>query len=127
MTPAQFLAIFPEFTSVNTTIITFWLSVSANLVNVTRWGALADQGTALLTAHYLTLATAESASATAGTALGQTKGVVTSNAVDGVSVSRDAASVTITGAGMYNASQYGIQWVQLSRRMGAGGMQINAQ
>lgn len=127
MTPAQFLAIFPEFSAVSTTIITFWLSVAANLINVSRWGALASQGQALLTAHYLVLATAESNAATAGAALGQTQGVITAKAVDGVSVSMDAASVTITGAGMYNATTYGIQWLQLSRMMGAGGMQVNAQ
>ncbi|MBC7074666.1 MAG: DUF4054 domain-containing protein [Syntrophomonadaceae bacterium] len=127
MTPAQFLAIFPEFASVNTAIITFWLSVAANLINVARWGSLASQGQALLTAHYLVLASANASAQTAGTPLGQVKGVLTAKAVDGVSVSMDSAAVTITGAGMYNATTYGVQWIQLARMMGAGGMQVNAQ
>lgn len=134
MTPTDFRAIFPEFgaTIYPDSLVTFWLSVAANLVDPTRWGALTNQGTALLTAHYLVLAneasqlsSAQAAASGAGS-LGGVVGPETSKSVDGVSVTQDIGSVTIEGGGNFNRTQYGVQYVQLARMMGAGGMQINA-
>lgn len=112
-------------------LITFWLGVASNLVDPTRWGALANQGTALLTAHYLVLANdaaqASAAQLAAGGAgeLGTVIGPEVAKTVDGVSITQDVASVTIAGAGNFNLTQYGVQYWQLARMMGAGGMQVN--
>ncbi len=134
MTPADFRAIFPEFGHAiyPDPLVTFWLSVAANLIDPTRWGALTNQGTALLTAHYLVLANEASqlsyaqAAASGAGSLGGVVGPETAKSVDGVSVSQDIASVTIPGAGTFNRTQYGVQYWQLALMMGAGGMQINA-
>lgn len=135
MNPTQFLAIFPEFgnASIYTqAMITFWLGVASNLINQQRWGALASQGQALLTAHYLVLAQESQQQASMQTlsggagAIGGVSGPETAKAVDGVSVSQDVGSVTIVGAGTFNRTQYGIQYYQMSQWMGAGGLQINA-
>jgi hypothetical protein len=134
MNPADFRAIFPEFgqTIYPDALVTFWLSVAAQMVNATRWGSLTNQGTALLTAHYLVLANEASQTSAAQVAasgmgtIGEVVGPETAKSVDGVSVSQDIASVTIPGAGTFNRTQYGVQYWQLAQMMGAGGMQINA-
>ena len=134
MTPTDFRAIFPEFgpTIYSDALVTFWLGVAANLINPTRWGSLTNQGTALLTAHYLVMANEASqlsaAQVAAGGAgsLGGVIGPETSKSVDGVSVTQDIGSVTLEGGGNFNRTQYGVQYLQLARMMGAGGMQINA-
>jgi hypothetical protein len=113
-------------------MITFWLGVASNLINQQRWGALASQGQALLTAHYLVLAQESQQQASmqtlagGGGTIGGVSGPETAKAVDGVSVSQDVGSVTIVGAGTFNRTQYGIQYYQMSQWMGAGGLQINA-
>jgi hypothetical protein len=131
MTAAQFLAIFGEFGNVTlypTATITFWLSIAAQMIDPQRWGTMTNQGTALLTAHYLVLAqqaTTDAALQNAGYgALGSVNGVESSKSVDGVSVSQDVASITIANAGMFNKTSYGIQYWQLARWMGAGGVQF---
>ena len=135
MNEAQFLAIFGEFSNVSvypTAMISFWLGVAANFINPTRWGNLAQQGQALLTAHYLVLAqriateqAAQNATNGAST-MGLTQGVITAKSVDGVSVNMDVGAVTMEGAGAYNRTSYGIQYYQLAQMFGAGGLQINA-
>jgi len=135
MNETQFLAIFPEFSNAtvySVAMINFWLGVAANLINPTRWGNLAQQGQALLTAHYLVLAqriaveeAAQNAS-NGATSMGESQGLITAKAVDGVSVSKDVAAITMEGAGSYNRTSYGVQYWQLAQMMGAGGLQINA-
>ena len=103
--------------------------MAANFINLPRWGALANQGTALLTAHYLVLDQDEKTKAenqfnNSSSQLGGIDGLETAKAVDGVSVSMDASLVTITGAGMYNRTSYGVQYWQMAQMMGAGGLQF---
>lgn len=132
MLATDFTAIFPEFSNVtqySLPKITFWIGVAANFVDVNRWGSLANQGTALLTAHYLVLdndaqSKAEIQFNDSFAQLGGIDGLETAKAVDGVSVSMDASLVTITGAGMYNRTSYGVQYWQMAQMMGAGGMQF---
>ncbi len=119
MTVAEFLAIFPEFTSFNQTRITFWLSVTANLIDPTRWGAMLQQGQALLTAHFLMI---DQQNQTA-TTQGQVNGPISSKSVAGVSVTKEIQAVVTEKAGHYNATNYGLQFLQLSRMMGAGAIQ----
>ena len=135
MNAAQFLAIFGEFSNVAvypSAAITFWLGVAANLIDPVRWGNLAQQGQALLTAHYLVLAQRISQEQAAQTAnngaspMGLNQGAVSAKAVDGVSVAYDIGAVTIAGAGAYNRTSYGVQYYQLAQMFGAGGLQINA-
>ncbi len=58
MDAPTFRTIFPEFldtTAYPDASVTFWLGIAANFINVDRWGTLADLGTALFTAHYLSV------------------------------------------------------------------------
>jgi hypothetical protein len=123
MTVADFLAIFPEFTSFDAARIAFWLSVTANQINASRWGALANQGQALLTAHYLMIDQKNNNATTQG----RVDGPISSKSAGGVSITKDTASVVIEKGGQFNATNYGQLYIQLSRKMGAGGMQVIAQ
>lgn len=132
MLTADFLAIFPEFSNAvqyPAARISFWLGIAAQFVDPTRWSTLTNQGTALLTAHYLVLdqdAQMKAANQLNNPAsgLGGVDGLETAKAVDGVSVSMDVASVSMEGAGYYNRTSYGIQYWQMARMMGAGGLQV---
>ena len=126
MQPRDFLAFFPEFTATNAAVISAWLAIASQQVNPQRWGALTNYGIALLTAHYLTVAANNSTAAAVGAPVGGVTGPETSKSVDGVSVSQDVASVTVAGGGNYNASTYGVMFLQQAQLMGAGGLQINA-
>lgn len=128
MNPTDFRAMFSEFDATNypDALVTIWLAQATNEVNPTRWGSDTNYGIALLTAHYLVLARRRALSATAGASPGDIAGPVTAKSVDGVSVSRDAGSVTIEGAGSFNTTDYGVLFWQKARWMGAGGLQINA-
>ncbi len=119
MTASQFLTMFPEFSSYDPTRISFWLSVASNLINTAQWGALSNQGQALLTAHYLVIDAQNQNPSTQG----QVNAPISSKSVDGVSLTKEIAQVVVEKAGQFNATSYGIQYYQLSRMMGAGAIQ----
>lgn len=123
---ADFIAVFPEFANTSvypTARVNFWLSIAVNQINTDRWGALSNQGQALLTAHYLTI-DAQNQNLAPGRTVGEVDGLETASAVDGVSASTDVASITIVGAALYNKTTYGIQFWQLACMIGAGGFQL---
>ena len=119
---ATFLSIFPEFSNTaiySTARVNFWLGYAVNFVDPTRWGNVANQGIALYTAHLLVLDVRNQVQQ------GNVTGVDTGQSADGISYSVDSASVTIAGAGLYNSTTYGIQYIQLAQMMGAGGLQVS--
>jgi hypothetical protein len=128
MTLNQFRSDFAEFADTSKypdALITFWLTVTSKLINVDRWGDLSDQGQELMTAHYLSLAARDRATAAAPGAIpGQLTGVVTAKSVDDVSVSYDVSSMLNADAGSWNQTTYGARYFQLARLMGAGGIQL---
>lgn len=114
----DFTSAFPEFANpavYSISRINFWLGVATVQVNATRWGGLYNHGVYLLLAHFLTLAQSP----------GTVEGLDTGQTVDGVSYSTDVGSITITDAGLYNKTSYGIMFIQLSRKMGAGPVQFS--
>lgn len=121
-TLTSFRAAFPEFVRASAfpdAQVTYWMEVSARLVNADRWGTITDHGIYLLTAHWLALAAQNMAKpGTAG------MGSVSSKAIDKVSVSYDVAMGSVEGAGAYNSTSYGRQFAHLARMYGAGGMQL---
>lgn len=120
---------FPEFTDpakYPESAVKFWLSVAGLMLNADRWGTLLDVGTELFVAHHLVLAARDAASGAAGGTPGGVQGVVASKTVDKVSVSYDSASVSLTDAGFWNMTSYGIRFLQFARMMGAGGMQVGS-
>jgi hypothetical protein len=124
---ADFRADFPEFSDTNQysdASISFWLNISLELVNGTRWGELADLGVGLATAHQVVIANNDQATSSNGGTPGLVTGPVVSKAVDRVSKSMDTSAVTLTDAGFWNMTTYGIRFLQLARMFGAGPVQL---
>lgn len=121
VTAAQFRTDFPEFADTarySDGMVSFWLTYALAMLNADRWGSMLDHGVKLMLAHQCVLA------AKNGKAPGGIVAPQTAKAVDKVSVAYDTASVQLENAGHWNGSTYGIQFLQLARMMGAGGMQL---
>ncbi|CAD5276704.1 conserved hypothetical protein [Bosea sp. 62] len=128
VTPASFREHFPEFADVTSYpdgSVSYWLGIGALMLRPDRWADLLDHGLELFTAHHIALAQQAVRSSASGAVPGANTGVVTGKTVDKVSVSYDAGSTTLdTGAGHWNATTYGVQFLQLARMAGSGGWQL---
>lgn len=121
---AKFRSDFPELSDTAKypeAVITFWLGVGVNLLPADRWDSMLDFGLELFTAHHVVIASREST----GTP-GAVTGPHSAEAVDKVSYSMDTQAVTLTDGAFWNMTSYGIQFLQLARMMGAGGIQVGA-
>jgi hypothetical protein len=118
----KFRADFPEFADTATypdSMVAFWLSFALRMLPADRWADLIDHGVELMTAHQLALA------ARAGKgAPGAILAPQTAKSVDKVSVSYDTGAVRLENAGHWAGTSYGMQFLQLARMIGAGGMQL---
>lgn len=126
---ATFVTHFPEFantTSYPTSRINFWMDTGRKLLSNQRWidADLLDEGLELFTAHHIVLAQQNTKSAASGAAPGTNTGSVTSKSVDKVSVSYDTNASLVMGAGHWNLTTYGIQFIMMAKMVGAGGVQI---
>lgn len=125
--PSTFRQQFPEFHDpklYSDIVIGLWSGAAGSLMDPTRWGANLDLGTSLFVAHHLAMAARDKAAADAGGVPGQAQGVLTAKAVDKVSASYDAGSISLTDQGFWGMTSYGIRFLTLARMMGAGGIQI---
>lgn len=124
---AQFRATYPEFndpTRYTASSIGIQIAYAGLRLNVDRWSDLLDMGAGLFVAHHLALSDRARATAATGGAPGAVSGIVASKSVDKVSVSYDVSSVSLVDGGYWNMTIYGIQFLQLSRMVGAGGIQL---
>lgn len=128
VTPASFREHFPEFADASTypdVTVSYWLDIGVRMLRPDRWVDLLDHGLELFTAHHIALARQAVRSAAAGASPGANVGVMTGKTVDKVSASYDAGSTTLdAGAGHWNATMYGVQFLQLARMAGSGGWQL---
>ena len=102
----------------------FYLNMGKKLLPESRWDDLLDEGLTFFVAHYLTLYLRSMDAVDIGGDAGQVVGNETSKSVDGVSYSMDVSSVSLTDAGQWNQTTFGIQFLQLARMIGAGGIQL---
>jgi hypothetical protein len=105
------------------TLIGTWVTTAAGFVDPTRWDTMADYGTSLYVAHNLAMSGRDQLTAQAGGVPGSPHGVLTSKGVRGVTASFSADSLTTAGDGAFNSTRYGIEFMRLSRLIGAGGYQ----
>lgn len=127
LTPAQFRSQLPEFACTSTypdMQIEFWLGLAGVMLNADRWDTLLDYGTALFVAHHLAIGQRDEQSSSAGGVPGTVNGPQTAKAVDKVSASYDPNAVTLENAGFWNATTYGIRFMQIARWAGSGGIQV---
>jgi hypothetical protein len=122
VTTESFRASFPEFADTGTypdAVVSFWLAFVLRMLPADRWGDVLDHGVSLMLAHQVTLA--------AGSARGKPGSIAapqSAKTVDKVSVSYDTSAVRLDNAGHWAGTSYGLQFLQLARMIGAGGMQL---
>lgn len=104
-------------------MLDFWSGVAANLVSLDKWGALYTQGIYLFVAHNLVLQR-RNINAAAGGVPGAQTGMQSSKAVGRVSVGYDNGNVAEQNGGQWNLTTYGLQYLQLARMIGVGGVQL---
>lgn len=102
----------------------FYLNMGKKLLPESRWDDLLDEGLTFYVAHYLTLYQRSMLASDVGGDVGKVVGNETSKSVDSVSKSMDVSSVSLTDAGHWNQTTFGIQFLQLARMIGAGGIQL---
>ena len=130
-TTTGFRASFPEFNTSGDAQVTLYLGVATSFLSgaaddsANRWdSANLDYITYLFIAHHLALAARRLATAQAGGIPGDVRGPVTSKSVDKVSESFDTKAVTFEDEAFWNQTSYGIQFFQIVRMAGAGGVQL---
>ncbi len=117
---ALFRIDFPEFADgarFPSSTITFWSNLGEQLISADRFGSIFTQAVELFTAHNIVLAAGNVSTAAAG-------GVVASKSVGSVKVSYDTTSAMETGAGHWNQTIYGRQYIRLTRLIGQGCYQL---
>lgn len=102
----------------------FYLNMGKKLLPESCWDDLLDEGLTFYVAHYLTLYERSMLANDVGGDVGKVVGNETSKSVDSVSKSMDVSSVSLTDAGHWNQTTFGIQFLQLARMIGAGGIQL---
>lgn len=101
-----------------------YLKLGVKLLPERRWDDLLDEGLTFYIAHYLTLYKRAMNASLVGADTGKVVGNETSKSVDSVSKSMDVSGVTLDDAGHWNQTTWGIQFLQLARMVGAGGVQL---
>ena len=138
ITTASFRQDWPEFRRLpfySDPAVAFWIAVAGMLLRTERWGngsatatnpptTIYDVATELFVAHNLVLERQSGKAASAGGAPGVSKGPITSQSVNGVSISYDAASGLEEGAGHWNLTTYGTRLKRLMDLFGAGPVQV---
>lgn len=124
---ADFRTYFPEFAQSQDypdALVSFWLTFAYSLLPVLSWGSQLDMGAALVTAHHLVIAQRQQIAAIAGAVPGAVTGPVTAKSVGNVNSSHDTGAVTWEGEAFWNQTTYGIQYWQIARMIGMGGIQV---
>lgn len=120
ITAERFAEILPEFAPVPTTAYEPWLTVSKSIVDPQMWGDLYEVGAALWIAHNLAMDKAAKNSGGAG----RISGPMSMKRVDKVAAGYDTGAVTVAGAGNYNATSYGVRFLEFQRIIGVGPLVI---
>jgi hypothetical protein len=126
-TVADFRANFPEFADAAVyppSLVNYWVMNAGLMLNASRWGTWLDLATQLMAAHNIVLEARAIAESVNGETPGVTTGAVVSKGVDKVSISFDVGSSTEEKAGHYNTTIYGTRFWKMTRKVGAGPIQL---
>lgn len=132
----DFKKIYPQFWKgkkplVPVEVIDMYVQLAAACVKKARYHDMWKHCMCLFVAHFLTLymqtmVDPEFADARAVAAAGQTKGLMTSKSVDGVSASYDFSAVLqdLDGWAAWKLTAFGAQFATLAKAYGMGGMRV---
>lgn len=123
---SSFREAFPEFSDAGVysdARVVFWLGFAEKFTASKRWDACGfrDEGVQLLAAHYLSVEHAANSGA-GGAASGALTGE--SQSAGGVSYSNSYDGSAYAGAGQLASTRYGLQYLDLCRMVGMGGVQL---
>ena len=119
MDAATFRAVYPVYGDLikyAPETVDYWLATARARLNPLVWQNLLDEGLGLFVAHKLALMT--SVTAGAGT------GLVSSKSIGGVSIAFNTEIGLVEGAGAYNLTAFGREFMQLARMVGMGSVQL---
>jgi hypothetical protein len=125
--PTKFRIDLPEFASSTKypdSMIMFYAGLADTMLNVARWGDFRPYGLNLFVAHNLVMAAQNAAIGLAGGTPGLDFGRTSSEGVGPLSASTDVQGSSEEGAGNYNATFYGTQFIRISRIVGTGGAHV---
>jgi hypothetical protein len=126
ITADTFRSQFPEFEDTakySDARISFWIGVAYQMLNASILGDSLDFIAMLYVAHNMAIQARNILSADTGIP-GAGSGVVSSKSVGPMSVSYDTEKTTLEGAGSYNSTIYGVQFIELIRMFGSNGVQL---
>ena len=126
MTAAQFRGLYPEFSDIAAypdAIVELWIQTASDQLDPLRWANLLFLGVANFTAHYLAIGRKNYLSASAGGAPGGA-GLANLKTVGRATVQLDTENTTVKGAGFWNLTTYGTQFIYFARMVGSGGQQV---
>jgi hypothetical protein len=118
---------FPEFASsvtYPTSMILFWSNFAEMQLPQNVWCKAWLTGVSLYTAHEITLAAQNVASATVGGVPGTSGGIANTKTVGGATVGYDSAVTSEKDAGYWNLTNYGKQLIRLIRIFGTRPVQL---
>lgn len=125
---ATFRTQHPEFASsaaYPAASIQFYITFAYKMLNPCRWGDVLDEGASLWVAHFLTLDRLAVMAGAGGMGVpGTVIGIISGGTTDKVSYTREVQGVLEEGAGHWNLSIYGLQFIRFARMMGAGPIQV---
>jgi hypothetical protein len=124
ITYENFIAALPEFsdTAYAQGTVNFWIEQAKVHLNEGRLGRKYDLACIYFVAHHVALTRMNERAAKSGGAVGMQSGQISSKSVGAVSVSYDTSSVSMSGAGEWNATAYGRKYFQLVRGAMLGGV-----
>lgn len=131
ITYAQFIADYPEFATASTAQFALYQNRAVQYLSTPGWGQPAtnptdpsqytqyDFGMELVIAHFLARGKMRGLAVAAGGAP-MARGVISAESAGPGSVNYDTAASTEEGAGHWNDTDYGREFVQMARLIGAG-------
>lgn len=129
VTVESFRAEYPEFSDAAaypTPSLQASIVLAGKMMDAARWGDLLDHGTSLIVAHRAVRQRRASVDARFGKVPGMASGPVASKGVDKVNMSFDTGAVNEEGAGHWNLTTYGQEYIRLARMIGAGPVHVGA-
>lgn len=123
-TDADFLASFPEFNDSSKYPATqrqLWMAQALATLDKNRWCDFYVMGCYLYVAHHLALFSNQNGRRGVP---GRPPMLMSSKSVGSVSASYDTQSIAVKDGALWNATTYGIRWLQIARMVGSGGAQV---
>lgn len=121
MTPSEFKALFPQFTSETDARVQIFIDLAAPYFDVTRWGDFYSEGIANWVAHSIVVANAE---ATASTSVIDADDATTET-FGRISTQRSPDLAKMAAKDPFLRTTYGKRYAYLRRMVGMGGAVVH--